>query len=165
VIPDRSERWRSSADEIRAFVDEHGWDEERRTYVRARDDSRLDGSLLTLPLFECHDADDPRLLGTIDAIKRELASGPLVYRYRDGDDGAFVACSFWLADALIHAGRLDEAEELMTELCKLANDVGLFAEEIRESDGAFLGNFPQALVHLALANAAISYSEAMEGRI
>jgi GH15 family glucan-1,4-alpha-glucosidase len=165
VIPDRSERWRSSADEIRAFVDEHGWDEERRTYVRARDDSRLDGSLLTLPLFEFHDADDPRLLGTIDAIKRELASGPLVYRYRDGDEGAFVACSFWLADALIHAGRLDEAEELMTELCKLANDVGLFAEEVRESDGAFLGNFPQALVHLALANAAISYGEAMEGRI
>jgi GH15 family glucan-1,4-alpha-glucosidase len=163
VIPDRSERWRASADQIREFVDRHGWDERRRTYLRASETSELDGSLLTLALFEYHEASDPRIAGTIDAIRRELGRGPLVYRFKDGE-GAFLACSFWLVDALVHLGRLEEAEQLMNDLCALANDVGLYSEEIRESDNAFLGNFPQALVHLAQANAAMSYSDATEGR-
>jgi GH15 family glucan-1,4-alpha-glucosidase len=164
VIPDRSEKWRGVADEIREYVEEQGYDHERSTYVRAPGKRDLDGSLLMLALFDYDAPPHSRITGTIDAIRRELGRGPLVYRFAGAKEGAFVACSFWLVDALVHVGRLDEAEELMGELCGLANDVGLFAEEMRESDKAFLGNFPQALVHLALANAAASYSDAMERR-
>jgi GH15 family glucan-1,4-alpha-glucosidase len=130
--------WRREAEAIRAFVDEHGWDEERGSYVRAPD-------------------------------RRELGRGPLVYRYRGedgvgGDEGAFLTCSFWLVDALAQGGRLDEARQLMDELVALANDVGLYAEEVDPRDGAFLGNFPQGLTHLALVNAAVSIADAEEER-
>jgi GH15 family glucan-1,4-alpha-glucosidase len=164
-IPDGSKRWRLVADEIRAFVDEHGLDPERGMYVRSTSSGELDASLLLLSLFGYHDGRDERLTRTIDAISRELADGALVYRYRGedgvgGDEGYFLACSFWLVDALARAGRLDEARRNMGELIGHANDVGLYSEELRPADGAFLGNFPQALVHLALISAAVSVTEA-----
>ena len=162
VIPDRRERWRPELEAIRAFVETHGYDEELGGYVRATDMREPDGSLLTLALFGYSQPGDPRLAQTIEAVKRDLASGPFVYRHKDGTEGAFLACSFWLVDALSYVGRVDEAEKLMDESLALANDVGLFAEEIREEDGAFLGNFPQALVHLALINAAIEFRDATE---
>ena len=164
ALPDRRDRWEENAERIRAFVNEHGWDDELGSFVRAPDERELDASLLTLSLLGFDDPRSDRIRGTVDAVRRELADGPLVYRYRGedgltGEEGAFLTCSFWLADALARAGRLDEAIALMEELVPLANDVGLFAEEMDPATREFLGNFPQGLTHLALVNAAITIED------
>ena len=161
LIPDHSERWRAAADELRAWVDEHGWDEELQSLVRAPDLREVDASLLILAVFGY---ESERVDATIAAVERDLREGPYVYRYRGGDglageEGAFLACSFWLANAYARTGRLDDANALMEELIGLANDVGLYSEEIDPRTGAFLGNFPQALTHLALINAAVRIAD------
>jgi GH15 family glucan-1,4-alpha-glucosidase len=162
LVPDKhGERWRRERKRIREFVEAHGYSERKRAYVQrvGRDD--LDASLL-LPILAGYDHPrTARLLATVDAIRAELGHGVLLYRYLGedglpGGEGAFVACSFWLVEAYARQGRLDEAEALMNELIPLANDVGLFAEEIDPVTGDFLGNLPQALSHLALVNAALS---------
>jgi GH15 family glucan-1,4-alpha-glucosidase len=169
LIPDRRDRWRRAADEVRAFVDEEGWDDERRSYVRAPDLRELDASLLTLALLDYREPDDERIRGTVAAIERELRHGPYVYRYLgldgvSGDEGAFLTCSFWLVDAYARIGRLADAHALMDDLVGLANDVGLFSEEIDPTSGDFLGNFPQGLTHLALVNAAVSIADVEAGK-
>ncbi len=165
VVKDHSERWRSVADEIREFVDKHCWDEERGTYKRAADLPEVDACLLTMPVIGYDDPKSERAKRTVDAVRGELAEGPLLYRYRGedgvgGDEGAFLTCSFWLVDALAQGGELDEAGELMEDLVGRANDVDLFAEQIDPRSGDFLGNFPQGLTHLALINAAVSVMDA-----
>jgi GH15 family glucan-1,4-alpha-glucosidase len=165
MIPNRNKRWRTEADELQRFVDTEGWDEEWRSYVRAPDLRELDASLLTLALLGYHEPRGERIQSTIAAIERELREGPYVYRYRGedglaGDEGAFLTCSFWLVDAHARTGRLDDANALMDELVGLANDVGLYSEEIDPRTGEFLGNFPQGLTHLALVNAAVSIADA-----
>ncbi|HET7554210.1 MAG TPA: glycoside hydrolase family 15 protein, partial [Gaiellaceae bacterium] len=165
LIPDRHERWRSAADQVQAFVDEEGWDDGLQSYIRAPEMRELDGSLLTLALLGFHDPRGDRIQGMIAAIERELKEGPYVYRYRgedglSGGEGAFLTCSFWLVDAYARSGRVDDANALMEELLGLANDVGLYSEEIDPSSRELLGNFPQGLTHLALINAAVSIADA-----
>jgi GH15 family glucan-1,4-alpha-glucosidase len=163
-IPNGSKHWGAAAEEVKAFADDEGWDAGLKSYVRAPDMRELDASLLTLALLGFHDPGGERILGTISAIERELREGPYVYRYRGGDglegeEGAFLTCSFWLVDAYARAGRLDDAHALMEELLGLANDVGLYSEEIDPHTAEFLGNFPQGLTHLALVNAAVSIAD------
>ena len=112
-----------------------------------------------LPIVGYGDPRGGRIAGTIDAVTRSLRHGDFVYRYRaddgvPGGEGCFLNCSFWLVSALARAGRVDEATSLMDRLVARANDVGLYAEEVDPNSGAFLGNHPQALVHLALVEAA-----------
>jgi GH15 family glucan-1,4-alpha-glucosidase len=166
-IPARSgSSWRAEADAIRAFVTERCWSEEQGSYLRYPDATETDAGLL-LPALLGYGRDDERetLKRTVERIRIELGRGALIYRYRGDDglpgrEGAFLACSFWLVDALAQLGETERATELMEELVGLSNDVGLYAEELDPESGQFLGNFPQGLVHLALINAALTLEHA-----
>jgi GH15 family glucan-1,4-alpha-glucosidase len=164
-IPHRSAAvWRRESEALRDFIERRCWSEEKRSYVRFAGAEELDASLLLGVLAGYGEPSDPRLTDTVEAIRRELASGPFLYRYTGedglhGSEGFFLACSFWLVDALARCGRIDEAADLMNQLVASANDVGLYAEEIEPSTGEFLGNFPQGLVHLALISAAVSIQQ------
>ena len=165
-LPDaHADLWRATAGEIGEFIELRCWSPERQSYLRAAEANELDASLLFVALMGYRAPDVTRLDATIDAVRAELARGPLLYRYRGADglpgqEGCFVACSFWLVEALARRDRLDEAAALMEELLALANDLGLYSEEIDPDNAEFLGNFPQALVHLALINAATTLAEA-----
>ncbi|MFL6240250.1 MAG: glycoside hydrolase family 15 protein [Actinomycetes bacterium] len=153
-------RWRAERDAIRVWVEKHCWSSRLGAYTFYAGSDELDAAVLLAGRTNFDTG--PRLASTIDAICTELGRGPLLYRYTGmiGKEGAFVACSFWLVDALVRVGRLDDARDLMDELLKLTNDVGLLAEEMDPDDHSFLGNFPQGLSHLALINAAATYAEA-----
>ena len=162
-------RWRREADAIRAYIEKECWSDEVGSYTRVAGSRDLDASLLMLPLLEYSDGGDARIRGTIDAIDRTLRVGDIVYRYRAEDgvpgiEGCFLNCSFWLVSALACCGRVDDASALMERLTARANDVGLYAEEVDPRSGAFLGNFPQALVHLALIDAATSFAPPADRR-
>ncbi|MEJ7568934.1 MAG: glycoside hydrolase family 15 protein [Gaiellaceae bacterium] len=166
ALPDRGSTWRAAADAVREWIEDEGWDENRGTYLPAPDlAGTADASLLSLALCAYSSAGEPRFASTIETIRSELsAGGPLLYRQTGSEqrEGAFLTCSFWLVDVLGRAGRVDEGNALMEALVALANDVGLYAEEIDPDSAEFLGNFPQALVHLALVNAAVSLAEGDE---
>jgi GH15 family glucan-1,4-alpha-glucosidase len=154
-------QWREQATKIQTFLEERCWSETKRSYVRFAGTEDLDASLLLGVLFGYVPLVEGRLEATVEAIRVELSHGLLVHRYAGedglaGQEGAFLACSFWLAEALARVGRHQEALDLMDGLVALANDVGLFAEEIDPTSGAFLGNLPQALTHLGLINAALA---------
>ena len=166
ILPDTSAaRWRNETAAIRDFVDTHCWSREKESYVRFAGGNELDASVLLAVLHGYAEPHDERIRKTVDAIGRELTDGPYVRRYAGDDglagtEGAFLACSFWLAEALARTGRLDAAAQLMEELVDLANDVGLYSEEIDPHTGDFLGNLPQGLTHLALISAAGAIAEA-----
>jgi GH15 family glucan-1,4-alpha-glucosidase len=155
--------WRRESARVERFVYDDCWSERLGAYARAAGSDELDAGVLLAVRGSFIERDRGRLNGTIDAIRRELgAGGPLLYRYSgmQDEEGAFLACSFWLVDALARAGRVGEAVDAMDALVGLANDVGLYSEEIDPASGELLGNLPQALTHLALVNAAVTLSDA-----
>ncbi|MGP3534584.1 glycoside hydrolase family 15 protein [Microbacterium sp. RD1] len=165
AIPGSPERWRSERDRIAAWVAEHGWSDEVGSYVMYPGSGDLDTSVL-LHAESGFDRGE-RMAATIDAISRDLGAGPLLYRYSgmDQEEHTFVASAFWRAGALACIGRFNEAVAAMDELVGYANDVGIFAEMIAEDDGAFWGNLPQALSHLAVVSAALTIRELVPARM
>jgi GH15 family glucan-1,4-alpha-glucosidase len=153
------DRWRAVRSQISEWIAANCWSATRQSYVTFPGSEQLDASVL-LHATSGFDR-GPRMSATIDAIRAELGSDMLLYRYTgmEAEEGAFVACSFWMASALACVGRHDEAVTLMDELMGLANDVGLYSEMIDPADLSFLGNFPQGLSHLALIDAAITIDE------
>ena len=159
--------WRRERLAVGEFIETRCWSAELGSYARRAGAQELDASLLLGVLFGYESPARDRLPATVDAVRRELGHGPLVRRYTgedglSGTEGAFLCCSFWLADALARVGRVAEATELMDQLDGLANDVGLYAEELDAHTGEQLGNTPQGLVHLSLINAAVSVAAATE---
>ena len=164
------EQWRTLRDRVRAEVLEKGFDAERNTFVQYYGSTEVDAALLVLPQIGLVAGDDPRMLGTIEAIERGLMRDGLLLRYRTqtgvdglgGDEHPFLACSFWLVSAYAAAGRLDDASALFDRLCGLANDVGLLSEEYDVAGRRMVGNFPQAFSHLTLVHAAFDLAEARQ---
>jgi GH15 family glucan-1,4-alpha-glucosidase len=164
--PGPVDEWRRVRDAIRAEVLEHGYDAARNSFTQHYDTTEVDASLLLLGQVGFVDGDDPRMLGTIEAVEQDLLRHGLVLRYRTqsgvdglaGDEHPFLACSFWLVSAYAAAGRLDDAHALFDRLAGLVNDVGLLSEEYDPAydagRGRMVGNFPQAFSHLALVQAA-----------
>jgi GH15 family glucan-1,4-alpha-glucosidase len=163
-IPGRNaSRWRDELARIGEFVEDRCWSATKLSYSRFAGTDELDASVLLALIFG-YGVDSDRVASTVEAIRRELAAGPFVRRY-SGDDGlagregAFLACSFWVVEALAMIGRREEAVTMLDELVALANDVGLYAEEIDPESGEFLGNFPQGLSHIGLIRAAAALDE------
>lgn len=155
-------QWRKLRDEIRADIEQNGFDTQKNTYVQYFGTSEVDSSLLVLPQVGYCAYDDPRMLGTVSAIEQELMPNSLVMRYRteDGVDGLptgenpFLPCSFWLVEQYARSGRISDARSLMDRLVTLSNDVGMLSEEYDVSADTQVGNVPQALSHLALIRGA-----------
>jgi GH15 family glucan-1,4-alpha-glucosidase len=165
------ERWRQVRDQIHQEVCREAYDPDRNTFTQSYGSRELDASLLLIPLVGFLPAADPRMLGTVQAIERELCQDGFVLRYPTGPEGqavdglpgregTFLACTFWLADNYALVGRLEEARDLFERLLDLRNDVGLLAEEYDPRSGRLLGNFPQAFSHVPLINTAMHLGEA-----
>ncbi|HWB71734.1 MAG TPA: glycoside hydrolase family 15 protein [Egibacteraceae bacterium] len=162
------QRWRRQRDDVRADVLANGFDPDRNTFTRAYGSPEVDASLLLIPRVGFLPPQDERVVGTVEAVLRELSGDEtLVWRYRsdieqaDGlppGEGAFLMCSFWLVDALALIGRLPAARERYERLLALRNDVGLLAEEYDPVAGRLLGNFPQAFSHIGVVNSACNLS-------
>ena len=167
-LPGPVEDWKKLRDEIHADVCARGFDAKLGSFVQAYGSQELDASLLLIGAVGFLPSDDPRIVGTVEAIERELLRDGFVLRYNtqsSGDglppgEGAFLACSFWLADAYVLLGRLDDARALFERLLGLMNDVGLLSEEYDHHSGRLIGNFPQAFSHVALINTAANLSRA-----
>jgi GH15 family glucan-1,4-alpha-glucosidase len=166
---DRVGAWKTAHDEIWQTVVDEGWNEQAGAFTQYYGSTDLDASNLMMPIVGFLPADDPRMLATIDAIADRLTDERgLVYRYRTeggvdglaGEEGTFLLCTFWLAQALAMAGQVERAREVFELAAGYVNDVGLLAEEVDPETGELLGNFPQAFSHIGLVNAAWAIAEA-----
>ncbi|MFE4372148.1 glycoside hydrolase family 15 protein [Streptomyces sp. NPDC056835] len=158
-------RWRAMRDEVHREVCERGYDPERNTFTQSFGSAELDAATLLIPRVGFLPPDDPRVIGTVDAVRAELGHGGFLRRYSTtgpsvdglpGGEGTFLVCSFWLADALHMTGRTEEARELFERLLALRNDVGLLAEEYDPVARRQLGNYPQAFSHIGLVVTALT---------
>ena len=162
-VPAPLAHWRELRDRMHAEICAKGYDPVRNTFTQSFGSPELDAALLLIPQVGFLPPDDSRVVGTVEAIERELLVDGFVLRYRTeagsdglpGGEGAFLPCSFWLVNAYALLGRHEEANALFERLCRLANDVGLLAEEYDPRAGRQVGNFPQAFSHLALVEAAV----------
>jgi GH15 family glucan-1,4-alpha-glucosidase len=163
---DRVDRWKSTRDEIADAIINKGWNESVGAFTQSFGSEDLDASNLMMPIVGFLAADDPRMKATIDATAERLTDDRgLVYRYLaqdglEGEEGTFLLCTFWMAQAQALAGELDKAKATFETALSFCNDVGLLAEEIDPKTGELLGNFPQAFSHIGLVNAAYAISEA-----
>jgi GH15 family glucan-1,4-alpha-glucosidase len=165
-------RWRRARDLLHAEVLERGFSSRRGSFTQAYGSDELDASLLLIPLVGFLPPDDPRVVSTVDAVRRELTDEQgLVWRYRTatgvdglpGSENVFLACSFWMVDNLAVGGRIDEAAQLFEHLLSLRNDVGLLAEEYDVGNRRLVGNFPQAFSHVGLVNSAYNLAHPHHG--
>lgn len=162
------DRWRAQAERIHAEVCSLGFDPDMNAFTRTYGSRSMDASALLLPMSGFLPPDDPRIQGTVEAVRRHLGCGPFLYRYDQsreddgvgGAEGVFVACSFWLADTLILQKREDEGAKLFNGILGAGNDLGLFSEEYDPTEKMLLGNFPQALSHLSLVHTALNLTGA-----
>jgi GH15 family glucan-1,4-alpha-glucosidase len=170
---DRVDEWKHVREEIADAVLERGWNDEAGAYTQSFGSTALDASNLMLPIVGFLPADDPRMLATIDAIAERLTDDRgLVYRYRTeegvdglaGEEGTFLLCTFWLAQALALAGQVDRAREVFERAASFVTDLGLLAEEVDPETGELLGNIPQAFSHIGLVNAAWAIDQAERAR-
>ena len=160
-------RWKKNRAMIRKEVLEKGFNKELNSFTQYYGSTTLDASCLRLVLVGFLPADDPRIIGTIEAIERRLMKNGLIDRYDtegggdglSGGEGAFLACSFWFASSLYLIGRKQDATDFFAKLTALSNDLGLLSEEYDPVDKRMLGNFPQALSHIALAHTAFILSD------
>jgi GH15 family glucan-1,4-alpha-glucosidase len=162
------DRWRAAREAVHEEVCREAFDADLNSFVQSYGSQELDASTLLIPLVGFLPPDDPRVIGTIDAIQRNLVRDGFVLRYAtrerndvdglSGGEGAFLPCSFWLVDALNLTGRRDEARKLFERLLAIRNDLGLLAEEYDPHTRRQLGNFPQAFTHVGLVNAAYNLS-------
>jgi alpha,alpha-trehalase len=165
---DRVEAWRSTREEVATAILERGWSERAGAFAQALGSDHLDASALMISIVGFLPGDDPRVLSTIRAIEERLTDQRgLVYRYLaedglEGDEGTFLLCTFWLAQAQALAGQVDRARETFERAVAHANDVGLLAEEVDTRTGELLGNFPQAFSHIGLVNAAWAITQAQD---
>jgi GH15 family glucan-1,4-alpha-glucosidase len=169
-LPANGDHWTRERDRIYRQIMVRGWSEHRHAFVQHCHADMLDASLLLMPLVKFLAPTDPRWLSTLDAIGDELVSDSLVCRYNleaspdglRGVEGTFSACTFWYVEALARAGRLEEARLVFEKMLTYANHLGLYAEQIGPT-GEQLGNFPQALTHLALISAAVNLDRQLGG--
>jgi GH15 family glucan-1,4-alpha-glucosidase len=168
---DRVEDWTRTREEIRTAILDKGWSEKAGAFAQYFGGDDLDASNLMMAIVGFLPGDDPRMLATIEATERDLTDDRgLVFRYRAeegvdglaGTEGTFLLCTFWLAEALARAGKVERARAVFERAIAFANDVGLLSEEVDEQTGELLGNFPQAFSHIGLINAAWAFSQAEE---
>ncbi|GAA4075175.1 glycoside hydrolase family 15 protein [Actinomadura miaoliensis] len=167
-LPADLRRWREARDTIYRRIMDRGWSAERRAFVQYEGGGVLDAALLMMPLGKFVSPTDPKWLSTLDALTADLVSDSLVYRYDPqaspdglrGEEGTFSICSFWYVEAMVRAGRVDEARLAFEKMLTYANHLGLYAEEISRT-GEQQGNFPQAFTHLALISAAFNLDRAL----
>ena len=163
---DRIDTWTATREQIREAILTYGWSEKARAFTQAFGSVELDASALMMPIVRFLPATDPRMRSTIDAIAERLTDEHgLVYRYRAtdglaGEEGTFLLCTFWLAQAQALAGEVERARATFERAIAYVNDVGLLAEEVDPATGELLGNFPQAFSHIGLVNAAWAISQA-----